>query len=144
MPPTPLSSSARRASAFALVDVLLAVTIFALSVTGLVVTMQKINDSSNAYSRDRLIQYGIESAIAEAKVRPVAEMNTESSDELLQVTYTTLAEPLEISNADGQALKDLYKVTVTASFLDDGGEQQQKAETYVYKPAEEKTGTSDR
>lgn len=140
MSTTSTALSGRRIHAFALVDVLLAVTIFALSVTGLVVTMQKIQDNSNSYARDRLIQMGIEAAIAEAKVRPAEEMNVETRDEALQVTYATLAEPLELSNADGKALADLYKVTVTATFLDAGGEQQEKAEVYLYKPAAEQQG----
>lgn len=137
MSPRANTRQGRRTSAFALVDVLLAVTIFALSVTGLVVTMQKIQENSNSYARDRQIQYGLEAAIAEAKLRPVEEVNVETRDEALQVTYATLAEPLELSNVDGKALADLYKVTVTATFLDAGGEQREKAEVYLYKPAQQ-------
>lgn len=123
--------------AYALLDVILAVTVFAIWGTGMVVFLQKITDTSNSYSRDRLIQYGLESILTEARHRPVEEMNTEYFDPDLEVTYRTVSEPLEMADIDGNALADLYRVTATATFQDDGGEQIETAEIYVYQPQED-------
>ena len=59
--------------AYALLDVILAVTVFAIWGTGVVTFLQKISDTSNSYSRDHLIQYGLESILTEARHRPVEE-----------------------------------------------------------------------
>jgi len=119
---------------YALLDVILAVAIFAIAVTGLVGFIQRIGETSSAFARDRQIQYGIEAAVAEAKSKPVSEMTSEVYDELLDVTYSTTVESLELDNGEGAALKDVYTLTVTASFLDDGGEQTETAELFIHQP----------
>jgi len=123
-----------RPGGFALLDVSLALTIFAFSITSLVVLLQKITDTSASYARDRLIQNGIDSYLTETKRKPVSEMNGEFFDDSLGVTYRTLVEPLDLADAEGNALKDLYKLTVTAAFLEDGGPQEETAELFIYQP----------
>ncbi len=123
-----------RPRGFALLDVALALTIFAFSITSLVVLLQKITDTSASYARDRLIQNGIDSYLTETKRKPVNEMNGEFFDESLGVTYQTLVEPLDLGDAEGNPLKDLYKLTVTAAFEEDGGPQEETAELIVYQP----------
>lgn len=112
----------------------LALTIFAFSVTSLVVLLQRTVDTSASFARDRLIQSGIDSFLTETKRKPVREMSSEYTDELLEVTYRAEVLPLELSNADGQSLEDLYQLVVTAEFEDDGGPQQEVAELIIYQP----------
>ncbi|MCB1229980.1 MAG: hypothetical protein KDN19_06925 [Verrucomicrobiae bacterium] len=126
-----------RRSAYALLDVILAVTVFAFWGVGLITLLQKISDTSNSYSRDRLIQYQLESLLTEMKHRPVEEMNTERLDEDLNVTFRTTVEPLNLANIDGDALEDLYELTATATFTDSGGEQVETARLTIYKPEDD-------
>lgn len=130
----PKARSIRRTghhSGYALLDVVLAVAIFAVAVTGLVGFLQQISDTSASFARDRLIQYGLEAALAEAQEKPVEDMNQEVHDERMDVTYRTTAEPLTLDNGEGNELDDLYLLTVTATFQDDGGEQVERAELVV-------------
>ena len=92
---------AKRASGYALLDVVLATTVFAIWGTGLVALLQNISETSGGYSRDRLVQYQIESLITEARHKPIQEVTSEFLDEVLEVTYTTTLEPLELGNVDG-------------------------------------------
>lgn len=121
-------------AAYALLDVILAVAIFAIAVTGLVGFIQKIGDTSSAFAKDRLIQYGLEAALAEAKSKPVNEMTAEVFDEVLGVNYQTTVESLELDNGEGAALKDLYTLKVIASFVDDGGQQTETMEVFIHQP----------
>lgn len=121
---------------YALFDVVLAVTVFALAVTGLVVQLGQIAQGSNAYSKDRLVQYGLEAMLTEAKHKPVQEMSGDFVDENLGVTYSTTVEELNVANADGENLEDMYLLKVTATFESDGVEQVETAEIYVYQPEE--------
>jgi len=131
---SPSRSSRRRG--YALLDVILAVTVFAFWGAGLVTLLQKISDTSNSYSRDRLIQYQLESLLTEMKHRPVEEMTVERRDEALDVTFRTTVEPLNLANIDGDGLDDLYQLTATATFMDTGGEQVETARIYIHQPAE--------
>ena len=119
---------------YALLDVVLAVAVFALVGTALIRSLHQIKSNSNHAHFDRMVQYGLESILTEAKHRPVREMPSEVLDEALGVTYATTVERLEVANGDGNALRDLYVLKATATFLDEGGEQVEEAEIYVYQP----------
>ena len=124
----------KTAGGYALLDVVLALAIFSIAVTSLVVLMQKNIDTSASFARDRLIQNGIDSFLTETKRKPVKEMNGEFFDEGLDVNFRAEVESLELANVDGDGLKDLYKLTVTAEFEDEGGPQVEVAELYIYQP----------
>ncbi len=135
---TSLPVHPRSRRGYALLDVILAVTVFAFWGAGLVTLLQKISDTSNSYSRDRLIQYQLESLLTEMKHRPVEEMNTERLDEDLDVTFRTSVEALNLANIDGEALEDLYEITATATFTDSGGEQVETARLTIHQPEEDR------
>ena len=127
-----------RARGYALLDVILAVTVFAFWGVGLITLLQKISDTSNSYSRDRLIQYQLESLLTEMKHRPIDEMVVERYDEALDVTFATILEPSTLANIDGDALEDLYDLVATATFTDSGGEQTETARLTIYQPEEDR------
>lgn len=118
---------------YALLDVVLAVAIFALAVTGLVSVMQRINETSSNFARDRLIQNRLVSLLSETKSLPVNEMTTEVYDEILDITFRTTVVDYPINNGEGAELTDLYLLTAEAQFLDDGGEQFERATLVVHK-----------
>lgn len=126
----------RRSYGYALLDVILAVTVFAFWGAGLVTLLQRISETSNNYSHDRLIQYQLESILTEMKHRPVEEMTSERLDEALDVTFRTTVEPLNLANVGGEALEDLYQLTATATWMDAGGEQVETARIYIHQPQE--------
>lgn len=122
---------------YALLDVVLAVALFAITVTGLVQVLQRVNETSSAFARDRLIQQRIESLLAEKRRLGIQEMTSEFRDERMDVTYRTYVEDWEVENGDGAELANLYRLTVEAVFIDDGGEQLEKADLILYKPEDE-------
>ncbi len=137
-PDSSFSLRPRRArGGYALLDVIIAVTVFSFWGVGLITLLQKVSDTSNSYSRDRLIQYQLESLLTEMKHRPVQEMNSERRDEALDVTFRTTVAPLNLTNIAGETLEDLYEVTATATFNDSGGEQVETARLTIYQPEED-------
>lgn len=121
---------------YALLDVVLAVALFAITVTGLMGVMQRVSETSSGFARDRLIQQHLEGLLSERRKVGVEAMTTEVFDELSNVTYRTYVEPFEVNNGEGNELTDLYKLTAEATYLDDGGEQVEKAELIIYKEPE--------
>jgi len=129
-----MNSRGEKNSGYALLDVVIAVALFSITVTGLVQVMQKINSTSGEFARDRMIQQHIEAMLYEKRRLPVAEIAAETYDELLDITFRSYAEPFQIDNGEGNELADLYQLTVEAAFNDDGGAQLEKAQIIIYQP----------
>lgn len=119
---------------YALLDVVLAVALFALTVTGLVSVLQSINETSAELARDRIIQHQLTSLLAETKVMPVSSMNSERFDEVTDITYRTYVEEMEVDNGEGNALSDLYMLTAEAMFMESGEPQTETAKIIIYQP----------
>ena len=119
---------------YALLDVVLAVALFALTVTGLVGVLQSINETSAELARDRMIQHQLTSLLAETKVMPVSSMNSERLDEVTDITFRTYVEEMEVDNGEGNALSDLYMLTAEAVFMDSAEPQTETARIIIYQP----------
>ncbi len=119
---------------YALLDVVLAVALFSLTVTGLVGVLQSINETSTELARDRMIQHRIVSLLAETKRLPVSAMTSERHDEVTDITYRTFVESIQVDNGEGKELSDLYLLTAEAAFVGEGGEQVESAELIIYQP----------
>lgn len=123
-----------RRRGYALFDVVLAVALFGITVTGLISVMQRINETSSQFSRDRLIQDRLASLLARTKGFSPTAMTTEFYDADLDITFRTYVESYEIDNGEGSALPDLYLLTAEAAFRDDWGDQIEKAVLIIHQP----------
>jgi len=119
---------------YALLDVILAVSLFALTVTELLSVLQGINETSSELARDRMIQHQLTSLLAETKVMPVSSMDSERLDEVTDITYRTYVEEMEVDNGEGRALNDLYMLTAGAEYMGGGGLQKETAKLIIYQP----------
>ena len=135
--PTFRLSAKRATRGYALLDVIVALTVFSLWGVSLMGLLRDISIQSESYSRDRLIQYQLQSLITEARHKEVTEIPGEYLDESLGITFTTTIEALQLANIDGNALSDLYTVKVIAEFEEKGEPQVETAEVYLYKPEED-------
>ena len=126
--------------AYLLLDVILAVTVFAIAVTGILVAVNRITETSRLYAMDMQVQYGMDAMLVEARHRPVEEMGFERDDSDLGVLYRTEIEPLNQVNSEGEALKDLYRLKVSAIFQFGDEDETDTAEVIVYRPEDGKGG----
>lgn len=121
-----------RRGAYALLDVVLAVAIFAIAVTGLIQVLRGIGETSEGFARDRYVQQQLEALLAEKRRMKLDAMASETLDELSGIRFRTYVEAWQIDNGEGDELADLYKLTAEAVFQDDGGEQTEKAELIIH------------
>jgi Tfp pilus assembly protein PilV len=122
--------------AFALLDVVLAVAIFAISVTGLIGILQRMNETSSAFARDSLIQNRLVSLLTETRRLEPSAMTREVYDPNLDMTFRTYSQPFQIENGEGAELSDLYELSAEVEFLDEGGSQIERVSLIVYRPAQ--------
>jgi hypothetical protein len=120
---------------YALLDVVLAVALFAISMTGILRVMRSIGDTSATFARDRYLQGQLEALLAEKRRLGIEEMGSETVDPQTGIVFRTRVEPWQIDNGEGRELTELYKLTAEAAFSDEGGEQVERAELIVHVPA---------
>jgi len=125
----------KREAGYMLLEVILATTIFAIAMVGLFRVLQVSMSTSNDFARDTAIRYGLQSIITEARHKDLEEMNLEQMDEEMEIAYRTEVEPLPLDGENGN-LANLYKLTATATFLGNYGEEQVKAEVWIYRDPE--------
>ncbi|MEM7009928.1 MAG: hypothetical protein AAF585_00465 [Verrucomicrobiota bacterium] len=121
---------------YVLFEVLIAITVFAVSFAGLIKALGMTIEVSNQIAFNRHLRYGLESILTEARHRDVEDMAMEYVDEALGVVYRTTVEELQFSNSDGEALSDLYSLTATVTYETDANEILRSAEVWVYENQE--------
>ena len=125
---------AKRARGIALLDALLAVTIFSLAVSGLATWLNKISENSNQFAKERLVQHGLTAILSESRERDLNDMSFESRDEELGVTYRVSYEPVDLTMTDGDSLEDMYVLTAVAEYSEGPNLMVREAEMFIYKP----------
>ena len=123
--------SARRA--YILLELVIALSIFAIAVLGLANSLSTSVEVSNILNRENAIQIGMRSFIEELRKKPLADMSTSYTDPNLGVTYTSKMERLGIRTTRGETLSDLYDLQVTALYTYGMEERTEYVSVYVYK-----------
>lgn len=122
-------------SGFILFEVMIAIAVFAIVALSLASAMNSTIEASNYLDRQASIRYGLDSMMYEALHKPKRqEMTFDYEDEILGVRYRTSMEELKFTTFEGENLKGLYLLRVTASYEEDGEDRTETAERYVYRP----------
>ncbi|WP_265595073.1 prepilin-type N-terminal cleavage/methylation domain-containing protein [Haloferula sp. BvORR071] len=127
----------QRSRGFLLLEVLLALAVFAIAVTGFVMALNQTADLATVTQRELRITRLLESALAKAMSQPVLEEGTtseavgEMEAQGMEIETTVEMMP-EIENEDGQMLQEMYRIEVAARWFENGVSQEQTAETWRY------------
>jgi type II secretion system protein I len=118
---------------FTLFEVLIALGVFALAVTGLALALQAAVDAAlNARSRmlaRTIIESRLAAAMADPPMNGKREIDARSNN---GIAVLETFEHTEIRNPDGTVLPGMWKLIVTAGPLPGGGKE--RAEILLYKP----------
>lgn len=128
------SSMSRPARGYLLLEVVLAMGIFALAATGFTIALQKAADASDMAAREMQVTRMLQSSLDAAISIPVLEEG-ETSEKLeeREMEIVTLYEKMEeMENVDGQLLQDMWRITVTAYFFQGNTEMSRTAVTWRY------------
>lgn len=125
-----------RRQGYILLELVIALTIFAIAVLGLARSLNTALEVANALNRENAIRIGLRSFLEEARRKQTtAEMAMTATDERLGCTYTSTIDEAGLQNSEGKNLADLYKLTAQASIPGLTDEQQPEPVTvYVYQP----------
>jgi hypothetical protein len=126
--------------AFTLLEALLAMLVFSLAVIALVEAINRmglaaVESQMEAAVQSRLDDHLLLTTRKLGAVVPGTALHEErraiTED---RVTYTIVVKSEEVRNLRGIRLADLYRVKVTASWMDDGRPQEKSVESLVWPP----------
>ena len=121
-------------SGYVLLEMIIALTVFAIVATGLASALHSALDASNALRRQASIRRGMEAILVESKARAKREeMGMTYRDEGLGVEFRTELEELKWINYHRQPVKGLYILRAVAKDLR-LNKTSNTAEVYVYRP----------
>jgi len=120
-----------------LLEVLIALGMFMLAVTGLALALDRAFSASILLRRDDEIRQQVESLVDQSMVLPIdtLQQGMESGPDALGAKYSTVAEPVEdLVNKDEETLGGIWKITVRAAWEEGSQEQEWKEEFLRYQP----------
>ena len=129
---TTLASRGRRG--FLLLEVIFALAIFGIAATAFAVAFHRMAQAADLAQNELRITRMLESSLNEAISVPTLEEDTTTVILIERDTeIETKVEKLEdLENEDGQLLQEMYVITVTARWFQDGAQRERSAETWRY------------
>lgn len=120
---------------YVLLEIIIALTIFAVVAVGLSVVLHSSLDSANTLRRQASIRRGLEAVLVEARQKPKREeMVISFRDEALGMEFRSELEELKWLNRDGRPVRGLYILRAIATDLRPENPRNESAEVYVYRP----------
>ncbi len=118
---------------YILLELIIALTIFAIAVVGLAKALNTTLEVGNIMNRDYAVRVGLQSFVEEVKRKSVTDMATTAADERLGVTYTSTVEPLSITvPRSGAQLSDVYRLKATAVYTVGSEQRDETIELWFY------------
>ncbi len=125
---------ARRRQGFLLFEVVLAIAVFSAAATGFAVALHHMANPATVAQNELRITRILDSALDETLSLPVLEEGTVSNPvgntDIEMITEIKILDTLE--NEDGQPLQEMYLITVTARWFENGEWIERAAETWRY------------
>jgi hypothetical protein len=105
---------------YILLELIIALSVFAISVLGLAKALNNSLATANILNRDYAVRLAMRSFLEEMRRKPLGDMATSIQDPKLDLTLTSIVEPLEIKSKEGRRVEDMYTLTVKAEYLAGG------------------------
>lgn len=121
---------------FLLLEVVLALGVFAIACTGLTVAFHRMAAAASLAQSELRITRILDSALTEQLSMPMLEEGvTQIPIEDSDIELDVAVEPIEdLENQDGELLQQMFHIKITANWFENGAWQARSAETWRYNP----------
>jgi type II secretion system protein I len=126
-----MNSSRRTRQAFTLLEVLIAVGIFAFAALGLLLALERSMDGARTMQRDSLVRNGLQNRLASLSVgslRPISQDETENG-----VAYHMEVQREEVTNDQKTILRGFWRIKVRAEWTGGGSPQSWEVSHLVFR-----------
>lgn len=125
------SDLARRPRGFTLLEVLIAVAVFAFAALGLLLALDSTIDGSRETLRDAKVREGLQSRLASLSVGSLRALSEDEVDD--GVTYHMDVEREEVTNDEKTLLRGFWRLKVRADWTSSGSPQTWEVSHLVYR-----------
>ncbi len=122
---------------YILLELVIALSIFAIAVLGLARALNNTLEAANMINKDYAVRLAMRSFLEEVRRKPLPEMATTAKDERLDLTLTSSVKPIEGLRFGNNPLSDLHEIKITADYTASGKPQQEVIRVWVYQTAKE-------
>jgi hypothetical protein len=121
---------------YLLLEVVLAIAVFAIACTGLTVAFHRMSAAASLAQSELRITRILDSALTEQLSLPMLEEGvTQVSIEGSDIELDVVIEPIEdMENQDGELLQQMFHIRIIANWYENGAWQERSAETWRYNP----------
>lgn len=121
---------------FLLLEVVLALGVFAMACTGLAVAFTRMGEAASLAQSELQITRILDTALKEQMSFPTLEPgSTQIPVRGTDIELDVVVAPLEeLTNQDGEVLQQMFRVQVTANWFENGEWQSRSVETWRYNP----------
>ncbi len=126
----------KKTRGFLLLEVVLALAIFAIACTGLTVAFHRMSAAAGLAQSELRITRILDSALTEQLSMPMIEEGVKQIPvEGTDIELDVVIEPIEdMENQDGELLQQMFHIKITANWYENGAWQERSAETWRYNP----------
>ena len=126
----------KKKKGFLLLEVVLALAVFAIACTGLTVAFHRMAGAASLAQNELRITRILDSALTEQLSLPTLEEGVNQIPvEDTDVQLNVVIEPIEdMENQDGEPLQEMFHIKVIANWYENGAWQERSAETWRYNP----------
>lgn len=123
----------QKCSGFLLMEALIALTMFSVMAVGFAKALSVIRRNSMLVEQRMQMTEVVDSALRETLTLPTLEEGETVIDlEERDMEILTIVEPMELENEEGKLLQQMFRVTVSARWYEDGREKIETAEGWRY------------
>lgn len=116
---------------FTLLEVLMAVGVFAFASVGLLMALQTSLTGAQQTQRDSEVRMGLSNRLAKMSVGPLRPVEDDEVEN--DVKYHIVVGREEVTNEERSLLRGFWRISVTAQWTDSGGPQEWTASHLVYR-----------
>lgn len=126
----------RKTRGFLLLEVMLAIAVFAIACTGLTMAFHRMSAAAGLAQSELRITRILDSALTEQLSLPMLEEGvTQIPVEGTDIELDVVIEPIEdLENQDGELLQQMFHIKIIANWYENGAWQERSAETWRYNP----------
>jgi type II secretory pathway pseudopilin PulG len=123
-----------RKSGFLLLEMVLALAVFGMAATGFTVALNRMAATASLAQSELRITRILDSALEETLSQPTIEEGSDTIEigETGVELETTIERIEDLLNEEGQQLQDMFRIRITAKWVENGRTQERSAETWRY------------
>jgi type II secretory pathway pseudopilin PulG len=126
----------KQCGGYILLELIIALTIFAISVLGLAKALSNSMEVASILNKDHAVRMSMRSFLEELRRKPLADIPQTQTDAATGATLTSAIDKQDMTDDDGNNFTDVYKINISASYTAAGQARDESVSVLLYRTQE--------